>query len=175
MLRTVRSLWILSAILLSTSVPAPGDSTAAGSGDWREIAPGVWKAVMGTPESIDLLKAAGSKPRLDALKEVGTSPLPYDLSKIETERFDGKTILRFPLARDEGIYGLGLNFQSVNQRGKILELRMDHYGGADNGRTHAPVPFFVSDKGYGVFINAARFIRISAGVGVRRDGANRRP
>jgi len=175
MLHTARSLWILSVILLSTLVLAPDDSTAAGSGAWREIAPGVWKAVIGTPESIDLLKAAGSKPRLEALKEVGTAPLPYDLSKIETERFDGKTILRFPLAREEGIYGLGLNFQSVNQRGKILELRMDHYGGADNGRTHAPVPFFVSDRGYGIFINAARFIRISVGVGVRRDAANPPP
>jgi alpha-glucosidase (family GH31 glycosyl hydrolase) len=83
--------------------------------------------------------------------------------------------LRFRLSREEGIYGLGLSFQSVNQRGKMLELRVDHYGGADNGRAHAPVPFFVTDKGHGVFINSARFIRISTGIGVRRDAADPPP
>jgi alpha-glucosidase (family GH31 glycosyl hydrolase) len=175
MLRTIRSPRLFPGILISILILIPSVSATAGPRIWREIAPGVWRGVIGTPEPIDLLKAAGSKPRLESSQELGTAPLPYDLSKIETERFDGKTILRFPLAREEGIYGLGLNFQSVNQRGKILELRMDHYGSTDNGRTHAPVPFFVSDKGYGVFINASRFIRIATGVGVRRDAANPPP
>jgi len=159
---------LLLVALISVMTLSADRAEAAGAAAWREIAPGVWKAVIGTPEPIDLLKAAGSVPRLAALKELGTASLPYNLSRIETDRFDGKTILRFPLASEEGIFGPGLNFQSVNQRGKVLELRVDHYGGADNGRTHAPVPFFVSDRGYGVLLNAARFIRISTGVGVRR-------
>jgi hypothetical protein len=46
---------------------------------------------------------------------------------------------------------------------------MDHYGGKDNGRTHAPTPFYVSSKGYGVFINSARYINVYAGSGVRKD------
>jgi hypothetical protein len=67
------------------------------------------------------------------------------------------------------LYGFGLNFQTVHQRGKILQLHMDHYGGKDNGRTHAPTPFYVSSKGYGVFINSARYINVYAGSGVRRQ------
>ena len=39
----------------------------------------------------------------------------------------------------------------------------------DNGRTHAPVPFYVSSKGYGVFINSARYLEVYAGTGVRKD------
>ena len=85
---------------------------------------------------------------------------------------DGKTYLRFPLEKEEQLYGFGLNFQTVHQRGKILQLHVDHYGGKDNGRTHAPVPFYVSSKGYGVFINSARYINVYAGTGVRKDSKN---
>jgi alpha-D-xyloside xylohydrolase len=46
----------------------------------------------------------------------------------------------------------------VEQRGRIMRLHMDHYGGKDNGRNHAPVPFYVSSNGYGVLINVARIL-----------------
>jgi alpha-D-xyloside xylohydrolase len=88
---------------------------------------------------------------------------------------DAKTYLRFPLEKEEQLYGFGLNFQTVHQRGKILQLHMDHYGGKDNGRTHAPVPFYVSSKGYGVFINSARYITVYAGSGVRKDSKDPPP
>jgi alpha-D-xyloside xylohydrolase len=42
----------------------------------------------------------------------------------------------------------------------------------DNGRSHAPIPFYVSSKGYGVFINSARYIDIWVGTGVRVDSKN---
>ena len=80
-----------------------------------------------------------------------------------------RLICRFPLVKDEQIYGFGLNFKTVHQRGKILQLHVDHYGGTDNGRTHAPVPFYVSDRGYGVFINSSRYMTVYAGTGVRKD------
>ena len=37
------------------------------------------------------------------------------------------------------------------------------------------MPFFVSDQGYGILLNAARYIRISTGVGVMRDAQNPPP
>ena len=82
---------------------------------------------------------------------------------------NGETYLRFPLLKGEEIFGFGLNFKTVFQRGNILQLHVDHYGGSDNGRTHAPVPFYVSDQGYGVFINSSRYIRVYAGSAVRKD------
>lgn len=45
------------------------------------------------------------------------------------------------------IYGLGLNFKTVEQGGRVMRLHVDHYGGTDNGRTHAPVPFLYQVKG----------------------------
>ncbi|MGE9312576.1 glycoside hydrolase family 31 protein [Niabella sp. CJ426] len=142
---------------------------SAQSLQWQQVAPGVWKGIAGQPESYDLLKASGSIPATEALQKMGNSPLPINRNDITASVVDGKTYLRFPLAEKEQLFGLGLNFQTVHQRGKILQLHMDHYGGKDNGRTHAPVPFYVSSAGYGVFINSARYITVYAGASVRKD------
>ncbi len=83
-----------------------------------------------------------------------------------------KPICASPYKKEEQLFGFGLNFQTVHQRGKILQLHVDHYGGKDNGRTHAPTPFYVSSKGYGVFINSARYLNVYAGTGVRVDSKN---
>lgn len=136
---------------------------------WTEVAPGVWKGIVGKPEAYDLLQASGSKPNAEALGKISKSGFPFTDDAVTGLIIDGKTSLRIPLEKEEQLYGFGLNFQSVHQRGKILQLHMDHYGGKDNGRTHAPTPFYVSSKGYGVFINSARYINVYAGSGVRKD------
>ena len=53
-----------------------------------------------------------------------------------------------------------------------MRLHVDHYGGTDDGRTHAPVPFFVSSRGYGALINSARYIDVWCGTSVRKDSKN---
>jgi alpha-D-xyloside xylohydrolase len=92
--------------------------------------------------------------------------------EISYKLVDGKTYLHFPLDNVEKIFGLGLNFKTVEQRGRIMRLHVDHYGGKDNGRTHAPVPFYVSSKGYGVFINSPTYIDVWVGTAVRKDSKN---
>ncbi len=136
---------------------------------WQPVAAGVWKAVIGEPQRVDLLGAGGSSPRLEALKKLGDRPFPLPADQCYAERQEGNIYLRLPLQKQEQLFGLGLNFKTVQQRGRILTLHSDHYGGSDNGRTHAPVPFYVSDKGYGVLVNSARYITVYAGTGVRKD------
>lgn len=139
---------------------------------WEAVAPGVWKGIVGEPEVYNLLTASGATPLADGLKNMGDAPFPFEKSEITGKLSDGKTYLRFPLDKKEQLYGFGLNFQTVHQRGKILELHVDHYGGKDNGRTHAPTPFYVSSNGYGVFVNSARYLKVFAGTAVKRDGVN---
>lgn len=136
---------------------------------WNEVAPGVWKGIIGTPESLSLLSAAECQPKLDGLNRLPKMEWPDFLNEFAGNLQDGKTVIRVPLIRGEQLYGLGLNFKTIHQRGRILNLRMDHYGGRDNGRTHAPVPFYVSSEGYGVLINSSRYIQVYAGVGSRVD------
>ncbi len=60
-------------------------------------------------------------------------------------------------------------FSDRTSAGQDPEVHVDHYGGEDNGRTHAPTPFYISSKGYGVFVNAARYIDVYAGTAARKD------
>lgn len=139
---------------------------------WSEVAPGIWKTVVGVPDSYNLLKAAGAIPNKEALKNMRPIDFPLDKADILGKHKDGRTSLRFPLDKEEQVFGFGLNFQTVHQRGRIMRLHVDHYGGEDNGRTHAPTPFYVSSKGYGVFINTARYIDVYAGTASRKDSPN---
>jgi alpha-D-xyloside xylohydrolase len=136
---------------------------------WKEVAPGVWHMKAGQVQPITLLEAAGAEADLEGLGRLPFPEFPLDAAFIHTEVLEGKTYLRFPLRRGEEIYGLGLNFKTHNQRGRILNLHVDHYGGKDNGRTHAPVPFYVSSRGYGVLIDAARYMTVYAGTAIRVD------
>jgi alpha-glucosidase (family GH31 glycosyl hydrolase) len=136
---------------------------------WTEVAPGVWRTVTGNPDKLNLFNAAGIKPLFKGLEKLGSAGFPLSPDKISAEIVNGETYLRFPLEKEEQIFGFGLNFKTIFQRGKILQLHVDHYQGSDNGRTHAPVPFYVSQKGYGVFINSSRYIKVYAGTAVRKD------
>jgi alpha-D-xyloside xylohydrolase len=136
---------------------------------WQRVTAGVWKVRIGEPQPIDLLEAGGGHPRMEALEKLGDRAFPLPAGSCYAEKRQGNIYLRLPLQQEEQLFGLGLNFKTVQQRGTVHVLHVDHYGGTDNGRTHAPVPMYVSDKGYGVLINSARYITVYAGTGVRKD------
>ena len=135
---------------------------------WKSVAPGVWSAKVGKPDPFNFYTAIQTKPRIGALQLMEAVNFPLPKNDIKATIIDGKTYLHFPLDSSEKIFGLGLNFKTVEQRGRIMRLHMDHYGGQDNGRNHAPVPFYISSKGYGVLINAARYIDVWVGTAVER-------
>ena len=96
---------------------------------WQEVLPGVWKGIAGKPEAYNLLSASDAKPNSKAIASIGNAAFPLSKTEISVKIIDGKTYLRFPLQREEQLYGFGLNFQTVHQRGKIMQLHVDHYGG----------------------------------------------
>ena len=142
---------------------------------WTPVQPGIWKATVGKPEPYNLLTASGAKPNPLAISKLGQTPFPLPQTGITARVVDRKTYLRLPLNRTEQLFGFGLNFQTVHQRGRILNLHVDHFRGTDNGRTHSPTPFYVSSNGYGVFINSARYLTVYAGTAVRKDSSDPPP
>lgn len=138
----------------------------------QKVASGIWTMQVGKPEKLTLLSELNIQPKWEAINSIEDADIPIDLNDVQIEIEDHKTYLRFPLEKGEKIFGLGLNFKTVEQRGRIMRLHVDHYGGQDNGRTHAPVPFFVSSRGYGVLLNSARYIDVYAGTSVRKDSKN---
>lgn len=139
---------------------------------WAQTYPGTYRAEAGNPPEFNLLSLSSREPRTEAIKNLGDAPVPIDLKDIEAVIVNGRSCLRFPLEKGEQIYGFGLNFKTIAQRGRIFRLHVDHFGNSDNGRTHAPVPFFISSKGYGVLVNAARYIDVSVGSAVRKNSKN---
>lgn len=114
--------------------------------EWKKEGQGIWKISVGKQEKVTLLSELDITPQWKAIEEIGDAPLAIDPKDVKTEVVDGKTYIRFPLDKDEKIFGLGLNFKTVEQRGRVMRLHVDHYGGSDNGRTHAPIPFLSPAK-----------------------------
>jgi alpha-D-xyloside xylohydrolase len=83
-------------------------------------------------------------------------------------------MIRIPTGADEKLYGFGLQLDGIKKSRKIMTLNVDHWS-KGGGRTHAPVPFYISSEGYGVFFNTARFLKIYNQVGNRKDSPNNPP
>ena len=87
---------------------------------WKQVEPGVWKGVVGTPEDYSLLDASAVVPLKEGFTRLPEVSLPDLADEIIGSIQDGRTNLRIPLQKNEQLYGFGLNFQTVHQRGKIL-------------------------------------------------------
>ncbi|MBL7110516.1 MAG: alpha-xylosidase [Bacteroidales bacterium] len=61
----------------------------------------------------------------------------------------------FNLLPDEKIFGLGESFTSFNKRGQKVVLWVDDANGTQNETMYKPVPFFMSSRGYGVFMHTS--------------------
>jgi alpha-D-xyloside xylohydrolase len=59
----------------------------------------------------------------------------------------------FDLAYDECIYGLGEKFIALDKVGQTTDLNMVDALGVTTPRSYKNIPFFVSNKGYGVYFN----------------------
>lgn len=97
--------------------------------------------------------------------------------KYNTDNFKFKTtsrgcVLEFPLEEDEQIYGFGLQLKGFNHKNHKLQLRTNSDPVANTGDAHAPVPFFVTTKGYGMYFDTARYIEVHCGYGKNK---NRQP
>ena len=164
-------LTIMSLVLAAGVNAAPGLAPVSIASmealEWIEAAPGVWSARIGGEDAPSFDDFAGGTPQADALGQVGPAEFPFPDGAVRGEVRGGRVSIRLPLSGDEQIYGLGLQFRGINRRGEVWHLRMDHYGGVP-GRTHAPVPFYVSSEGYGVLFNTTRWISVYPGIGNRK-------
>ena len=129
---------------------------------WLPVAPGIWKARIGSPEPITPVSSRLVEPRLDALRTlhpVTAPPLAAPTGKGQRRG----TLVALTLAPHEELYGFGLQFFSVAHRAKKRVIRVNADPHSDTGDSHAPVPFYVSSLGYGVFVDTARYATFYCG------------
>ncbi|MCP5535182.1 MAG: DUF5110 domain-containing protein [Akkermansiaceae bacterium] len=141
--------------------------------NWNKLANGVYTAVVGDEKDIRRYSdLAGAPPKLDTLNKLPDTPLAKALKRARYRiSKDHKLMVRIPTEHGEKIYGYGIQFDNTMKSGQIVELKVDHFN-KGGGATHAPVPFYISSKGYGVFFNTAKYIKIYNQIGNRRDSAN---
>lgn len=114
------------------------------------------KLVFGTPEKIVPSKFC----RNFSYKETEIS---YPVESIKFRQNARGCVLEFPVRKGENFYGLGLQLKAFNLTGKKYTLRVNADPIAETGDSHAPVPFFVSTMGYGIYIDTARYVEYDFG------------
>jgi alpha-D-xyloside xylohydrolase len=114
---------LLSLVLLSMVILASCStkettviSSEKNSPKWQQTHPGVWKAIVNNPSDFNLLSVANKQPKAEAIAQLGDSPIPVDNNEIKAFTRNGRTYVRFPLDKEEQLYGFGLNFKHVRQR-----------------------------------------------------------
>ncbi|HEX7651902.1 MAG TPA: TIM-barrel domain-containing protein, partial [Verrucomicrobiae bacterium] len=128
-----------------------------------QIAPGIWRLRFGTPEKFTPTHFRSAEPAQASLAALpATATLPLDLNQISCQISARGCALLLPMEPNESIYGLGLHTelfdltQSWGQAGRRVSLKPTDAPENDRGESHAPVPFYVSSTGYGVFVDTAR-------------------
>jgi alpha-D-xyloside xylohydrolase len=130
----------------------------------EKIASGVWKIRLGKPEKMTPVKLRETAIRGDALSRMPRpGAAPYRETSFTTSLSARGFLIELPLGEDEQIFGFGLQMKSVNQRGLKKVVRVNSDPVADTGDSHAPVPFYVSTRGYGVLVDTARYAAFYCG------------
>ena len=76
----------------------------------------------------------------------------------------------FKLSEGEKIYGFGESFTEFDKRGQKLNLFTDDANGVLSDEMYKPIPFFMSNRGYGMFMHTST--PITADVGNFYQAAN---
>ena len=69
----------------------------------------------------------------------------------------------FRLAPDEKLFGCGESFTRLNKRGQKIVLYLNDAMGAESQRMYKPIPFFMSSRGYGMFVHTSAPVTIDFG------------
>ncbi|MBS1858636.1 MAG: glycoside hydrolase, partial [Acidobacteria bacterium] len=157
----------LGAAGAGTLLQSESANAQAGSAPER-VHPGVWRFRFGAPEKITPVttrRHPAAEAGLSALPAAGACPVA--VTGTGSRR---GYLVRIPLRPNELVYGLGLQLQSMIQRGLKKRLRVNADPKMDTGDSHAPVPFYVTTAGYGVLIDTARYATFYCG-GKQRRGA----
>jgi len=61
----------------------------------------------------------------------------------------------FSLAPGEKLFGCGESFTRLDKRGQKVVLWANDANGVESGRMYKPIPFFMSSRGYGMFVHTS--------------------
>jgi hypothetical protein len=154
-----------AGLALSKTVPLHGYYVGSPENrelPWVEVFPGIWKARLNSPEAYTPVSSQLVPPaaeRLRRLPKVSSPPAERPMGQVTVRG----CLLHLPLAPYENIYGFGLQMLSFAQRGKKKTIRVNDDPKLDTGDSYAPVPSYVSTRGYGVLVDSCRHVDFYCG------------
>jgi alpha-D-xyloside xylohydrolase len=118
----------------------------------------VWRVRFGTPERFTPLAIRESGPRVSGFQLLpAPPPLPFGPGQIRCRISPSRTTVYVPCDEPgQEIYGFGLDPGAYRQKGLCKNLTVCAAVVGKTGASHGPVPFYVSTKGYGVYVDTAR-------------------
>jgi alpha-D-xyloside xylohydrolase len=177
--RTLAS-WMFLFGILALPLAAKGQSSAASVSETRQIAPGIWRLRFGVPEKLTPNQFRAAAPKMDALNGRPSEELPFDLRQTVFTNSNVRCAVQLPLDSSERLYGFGLNGnlfimtegKGRSNAGRHVFMRPADHPENDLNDSHAPVPFYVSTRGYGVYVDTARYVSFYTG---NMESANKAP
>ena len=124
----------------------------------EEVLPGVWRLRFGTPERFTPVAIRESMPRSEGFALLPTpTPLPFQPGQVRCHVKSSRTTVYVPCQEPgEQVYGFGLDPGAYGQKGLCKNLSVCAAVVGKTGASHGPVPFYLSTKGYGVYVDTAR-------------------
>ena len=130
-----------------------------------KIAKGIWRITIGQPEKMtpDFFRSESVKKAEIEEIEISNSAEGWQEWFSEWKKSKRGITVSIPMSTQEDIYGFGLQLHSFNQVGRRRYMKVNSDPVADTGEGHAPVPFYVSTAGYGLFVNTFRNVTFLLG------------
>lgn len=136
----------------------------------EQIAAGIWKITLGKPEATTPVSVRSHPVRQDDLDRLPRCDnAPFEASQVLHKSMKRGYCVELPLDEDEQIYGFGLQLKSFNHKGGKKHICVNADPLSDSGDSHAPVPFYVSTKGYGVFVDTFRYASFYCGGNQKKE------
>ena len=130
----------------------------------QQIAKGIQKITFGTPEQYTpeyFRQFSVKKEEIEQIPVSRSSGITEE--KIHWKKTKRGITVTLPMETREDIYGFGLQLQGFNQAGRRRYIKVNSDPVANTGESHAPVPFYISSAGYGLFVNTFRYTTFLCG------------
>src|SRR5690606_25394425 len=98
----------------------------------------------------------------DDLQNTYTPTLPFAFVRKNSD-YSRSVAPVFGLEPDEKIFGCGESFTQFNKRGQKVIMWTDDANGVQNETMYKPIPFYMSSRGYGVFMHTSTPITVDFG------------
>lgn len=100
--------------------------------------------------------------RLDIKKEHTIIPLNETSIEVSFTK-DTRCVIAEIKSDYNHVYGLGEKFDSIDQKGKVCESRVEEKFCNQGEKTYCTIPFFFTDAGWGMYIETDRVIKYEFG------------